>query len=108
MKEWSINNARSPERLQRASHALRSLCNGCSNTYRNCLVPQPLLHPCRAAVRYEMGDFEGCIKDCDSAVERGRELRADYSLVGRALQRKGNALVKLGRLQEVRQAPLRV
>lgn len=51
-----------------------------------------------------MGDFEGCIKECDEAVERGRELRADYSLVGRALQRKGNALVKLGRLEEVRRS----
>lgn len=48
-----------------------------------------------------MGDYEGAIKDCDDAVARGRELRADYTLVGRALARKGNALVKLGRLQEV-------
>jgi stress-induced-phosphoprotein 1 len=55
----------------------------------------------RAAVRYEMGDYEGCIRDCDEAVARGRELRADYALVGRALARKGNALVKLGRLQDV-------
>lgn len=52
-------------------------------------------------MRYEMGDFEGCVKECDDAVTRGRELRADYALVGRALQRKGNALVKLGKLQEV-------
>lgn len=49
-----------------------------------------------------MGDFEACVKDCDDAVARGRELRSDFQLVGRALQRKGNALVKLGRLQEVR------
>jgi hypothetical protein len=49
-----------------------------------------------------MGDYEGCVKECDDAVSRGRELRADYALVGRALARKGNALVKLGRLQEVR------
>lgn len=48
-----------------------------------------------------MGDFEGCVKECDDAVARGRELRADYALVGRALARKGNALVKLGKLQEV-------
>ena len=53
-------------------------------------------------MRFEMGDFEGCIKECDDAVARGRELHADYALVGRALQRKGNALVKLGKLQEVR------
>lgn len=33
-------------------------------------------------------------------MERGRELRADYKLVARALTRKGNALAKLGRLEE--------
>jgi len=33
-------------------------------------------------------------------VERGRELRADYKLIARALTRKGNALVKLGSLEE--------
>jgi hypothetical protein len=60
--------------------------------------------PPRAAVRFEMADFEGCIQECDDAVARGRELRADFTLVGRALARKGNALVKLGRLQEVHAA----
>ena len=34
------------------------------------------------------------------AVERGRELRADYKLVARALTRKGNALAKQGLLEE--------
>jgi len=33
-------------------------------------------------------------------VERGRELRTDYKLIARAMTRKGNALVKLDRLQE--------
>lgn len=33
-------------------------------------------------------------------MERGRELRADYKLIARALTRKGNALVKLDRLEE--------
>ncbi|GAB4817982.1 hypothetical protein N2152v2_005028 [Parachlorella kessleri] len=54
----------------------------------------------RAAVYFEMADFEACIKDCDAAVERGRELRADYKLVARALTRKGNALAKQGLLEE--------
>lgn len=53
----------------------------------------------RAAVKFEQGDFEGCIADCDAAVERGRELRADYKLVARAMTRKGNAMVKLGDLE---------
>lgn len=54
----------------------------------------------RAAVHFEKADYEECIKDCDAAVERGRELRADYKLIARALTRKGNALVKLDRLEE--------
>ncbi len=51
----------------------------------------------RAAVFFEMGEFEKVIADCDTAVERGRELRADYKLLARALTRKANALVKLDR-----------
>ena len=49
---------------------------------------------------FEKGEFEQCIKDCDRAVERGRELRLDYKLVGKALTRKGNALVKQEKLEE--------
>jgi stress-induced-phosphoprotein 1 len=44
-----------------------------------------------------MGKYEECIKDCDEAVERGRELRADYKMVARALTRKGTALAKLAK-----------
>jgi stress-induced-phosphoprotein 1 len=39
------------------------------------------------------------IEDCDKAVERGRELRADFKMIARALTRKGNALVKKGELE---------
>lgn len=53
-----------------------------------------------AAVKFETGDFEGCIKDCDTAIEKGRELRADYKLIARAMTRKGNAYVKMGRLED--------
>lgn len=45
-------------------------------------------------MHFEKGDYESAIADCDKAVERGRELRADYALIARALARKGNALVK--------------
>ena len=55
--------------------------------------------PRRAAVFYEMQRYEDCIRDCDEAVERGRELRADYKMIGRALTRKGNAMAKLGDLE---------
>ncbi|WJX60425.1 DNA binding protein [Trifolium repens] len=48
----------------------------------------------RAAVYLEMGKYEDCIKDCDKAVERGRELRSDYKMIARALTRKGNAMCK--------------
>ncbi|WRX18233.1 Tetratricopeptide repeat 1 - like 7 [Theobroma cacao] len=51
----------------------------------------------RAAVYLEMGKYEDCIKDCDKAVERGRELRSDFKMVARALTRKGTALVKMAK-----------
>lgn len=51
----------------------------------------------RAAVYLEMGKYEECIKDCDRAVERGRELRADFKMVAKALTRKGTAFVKMAK-----------
>ncbi|CAL9029538.1 unnamed protein product [Prunus brigantina] len=51
----------------------------------------------RAATYLEMGQLEDCIKDCDKAVERGRELRADYKMISKALTRKGTALVKMAK-----------
>ncbi|GKU95487.1 hypothetical protein SLEP1_g8844 [Rubroshorea leprosula] len=51
----------------------------------------------RAAVYLEMGKYEECIKDCDQAVERGRELRFDFKMIARALTRKGTALVKMAK-----------
>ncbi|OMO52383.1 Tetratricopeptide TPR-1 [Corchorus olitorius] len=51
----------------------------------------------RAAVYLEMGKYEECIKDCDKAVERGRELRSDFKMIARALTRKGTALVKMAK-----------
>lgn len=51
----------------------------------------------RAAVYLEMQKYEECIKDCDKAVERGRELRSDYKMVARALTRKGTAYVKMAK-----------
>ncbi|MCD7453547.1 hypothetical protein HAX54_021282 [Datura stramonium] len=51
----------------------------------------------RAAVYLEMGKYEDCIKDCDTAVEKGRELRSDFKMIARALTRKGTALAKLAK-----------
>ncbi|ORX51934.1 TPR-like protein [Hesseltinella vesiculosa] len=52
----------------------------------------------KAAVLFEQENYDECIKVCEQAVESGRELRADYKLVARALQRIGNAYVKKGDL----------
>uniref|UniRef100_A0A0E0KTA3 STI1 domain-containing protein n=1 Tax=Oryza punctata TaxID=4537 RepID=A0A0E0KTA3_ORYPU len=51
----------------------------------------------RAAVYLEMGKYDECIKDCDKAVERGREFHADFKMISRALTRKGTALAKLAK-----------
>ncbi|KAG2262298.1 hypothetical protein Bca4012_013063 [Brassica carinata] len=54
----------------------------------------------RAAVHLEMGKYDECIKDCDKAVERGRELRSDYKMVAKALTRKGTALGKMAKVSK--------
>jgi len=54
----------------------------------------------RAAVYFEMGNYEKCVKDCDEAVEKGRAIRADFKVVAKAMARKGTALVKMGKLEE--------
>ncbi|KAG4957667.1 hypothetical protein JHK85_044047 [Glycine max] len=41
--------------------------------------------------------FDDCIKDCERAVERGKELRSDYKMIARALTRKGTALAKMAK-----------
>lgn len=53
----------------------------------------------RAAVKFEQEDYNGCIADCDAAIEKGREIRADYKLIARAMTRKGNAQARLGDLE---------
>ncbi|KAJ8429854.1 LOW QUALITY PROTEIN: hypothetical protein Cgig2_011852 [Carnegiea gigantea] len=39
--------------------------------------------------------YDECIKDCDKAIERGKELRADFKMIARALTRKGIAFKAL-------------
>ncbi|KAJ8526810.1 hypothetical protein K7X08_029287 [Anisodus acutangulus] len=62
----------------------------------------------RAAVYLEMGKYEDCIKDCDKAVERGRELRSDFKMVARALTRKGTALAKMAKSSKDFEAAIEV
>ena len=44
-----------------------------------------------------MGHFQykECVRDCDEAVKRGRDLSADNKLVAKALLRKASALLEL-------------
>ncbi|KAI5780102.1 hypothetical protein EDC01DRAFT_633564 [Geopyxis carbonaria] len=51
-----------------------------------------------AAAKFEAGDLEGCIKECERAIEEGREMRADFKLVAKAFGRIGTSYQKLGDL----------
>jgi len=51
-----------------------------------------------AAVHLEKKDYEACVKVCEKAVEVGRENRADFKLIAKALARMGNAYRKAGDL----------
>lgn len=57
-----------------------------------------------AAVHYESKDYESAVTVCEKAVDIGRENRADFKLIAKALARKGNALRKLNRLEEAKRA----
>ena len=55
-----------------------------------------------AAVYFEMKDYTKCIETCDKAIDVGREKRADFKLIAKALARKGNALRKAGNFSEAK------
>lgn len=48
-----------------------------------------------AAVYFETKEYEKCIEQCKKAVDTGRENRADFKLIAKALARIGNAYKKL-------------
>lgn len=48
----------------------------------------------RAAVYFEQGEYDTCIKECQEAVEIGRENRADFKHLAKALARTGTAYLK--------------
>jgi len=54
----------------------------------------------RAAVYFEQGKFEDCIKQCNEAVEIGRKNKADYKLIAKSLSRAGNAYAKMENYDE--------
>jgi tetratricopeptide (TPR) repeat protein len=45
----------------------------------------------KAAVYYEMKEYDKCIEECDRAVEKSREGYYDFQKLGKALSRKANA-----------------
>lgn len=57
-----------------------------------------------AAVYFEMKDHTKCVETCDKAINVGRECRADFKLIAKALARKGNALRRAGNLSEAKTA----
>lgn len=48
-----------------------------------------------AAVYFEQKEYEKCIKECERAIEIGRENRADFKLIAKAFTRIGNAYKKM-------------
>ncbi|KAL6049270.1 Hsp70-Hsp90 organizing protein 3-like [Balamuthia mandrillaris] len=48
-----------------------------------------------AAVYFEMGKYEDCIKHCRDAIDTGRANKADYRIIAKAFARIGNACMKL-------------
>lgn len=52
-----------------------------------------------AAVYFEKKEYEKCISECEKGIEIGRENRADFKLISKALSRIGNAYKKLEKWQ---------
>ena len=51
-----------------------------------------------AAVCFEKEEYGACIKTCETAIEIGKEHRADFKLMAKAYNRAGNAYRKIGNL----------
>jgi stress-induced-phosphoprotein 1 len=54
----------------------------------------------RAAAEYEKGDYEQTIATCNEAIEKGRELRADYKVIAKSLARIGTTYLKLEKCED--------
>jgi len=54
----------------------------------------------KAAVYFEMKDYENCIKYCDDAAKQAEGGNYDYVKLAKALARKGNAYLQLKQYDE--------
>eukprot|EP00088_Acartia_fossae_P053946 TRINITY_DN6163_c0_g1_i5.p1 TRINITY_DN6163_c0_g1~~TRINITY_DN6163_c0_g1_i5.p1 ORF type:complete len:327 (+),score=110.15 TRINITY_DN6163_c0_g1_i5:48-1028(+) len=63
-----------------------------------------IFHTNLAAVYFEMKNLDECIKECSTAVEVGREQRADFKLIAKAYNRMGSAHRKKGELEAAKTA----
>ncbi|GMM34955.1 Hsp90 cochaperone [Saccharomycopsis crataegensis] len=48
----------------------------------------------RAAAEFEKGDYDVAIKTCETAIDKGREVRADYKVIAKSFARIGNCYLK--------------
>uniref|UniRef100_A0A6G1SIP6 Stress-induced-phosphoprotein 1 n=1 Tax=Aceria tosichella TaxID=561515 RepID=A0A6G1SIP6_9ACAR len=56
----------------------------------------------KAAAYYENGEYDECIKQCQQAIDVGRENRADFKLIAKAFSRMASAYFKQGHLEQAR------
>ena len=54
----------------------------------------------KAAVYFELKEFDKCIEECDRAIEKSKGGHYDYSKLGKALARKANAKLQLQQYEE--------
>lgn len=55
-----------------------------------------------AAVYFEQKDYQKCISECEKGIDIGRDNRADFKLISKALTRIGNAHKKLGNWEQAK------
>ncbi|KAK9466069.1 hypothetical protein V1512DRAFT_264665 [Lipomyces arxii] len=53
-----------------------------------------------AAAEFEKGDYESCVKTCETAIEEGRSMHTDYKIIAKSFARIGNAYHKTGELDK--------
>ncbi|XP_017475955.1 PREDICTED: stress-induced-phosphoprotein 1 [Rhagoletis zephyria] len=73
--------------------------------YRAALEQDPTditFHNNIAAVYFERKQYDECIKECEKSIEVGRENRADFKLIAKALARIGNSYRKMDNYKQAK------